>query len=63
MIISENFLFPLLSLMEPFKLNTFYVYDSITLLLFSLNLFQCLTLAERLRAVRLVYLISRDKCK
>lgn len=48
--------------MEPSELKTLFVYDSIKLL-FSLNLFQFLTLAERLRAVTLVYLLSRDKCK
>lgn len=48
--------------MEPFELKTLFAYDSIKLL-FSLNLFQFLTLAERLRAATLVYLLSTDKYK
>lgn len=48
--------------MESLELKTLFVYGSIKLLI-SLNLFQFLTAAERLRAVTLVYLFSRDKCK
>lgn len=43
--------------MESLELKILFVYSSIKLLI-SLNLFQFLTFAERLRAVTLVYLLN-----